>query len=255
MFHTPDPLQFFHHFRKLFETPTWEQGLEPVLRPGHAGHDQGVMACIVVLILAVAVSFDPIKRIFRGLTKKLWSVRIRDGFDQTTANEQRVLILLMVQTIVYEAVIANAVLTAFFPGCFMFNLATSGVLALSLLLYYIFQLVAYNLVGYTFTTLAGRILWLEGFTSTQTLLGFTLIIPGLMVLFYPDMTEIAIWLSASLYLIARVIFISKGFRIFYTNLPSLVYFILYLCSLEIVPLFILFQTAVFFLQMFGLTLC
>ncbi len=257
MFQVPDSLRFhfFPSFGKLFEVSTWESGLEPVLRPGHAGHDQGVVACIVVLILAVAVSFDPIKRIFRGLTKKLWSVRVRDSFDQTTASEQRVLLLLVIQTIVYEAVIANAALATFFPRMYMSNLATTGILAVVLLLYYVFQLVAYSIVGYTFTSDTGRTLWLEGFTSTQTLLGFTLIIPGLMVLFYPDLTEIAILVSGGLYLIARVIFISKGFRIFYTNVPSLVYFILYLCSLEIIPIFILFQTAVYCLQLFGLTLC
>ncbi|MDE6397073.1 MAG: DUF4271 domain-containing protein [Muribaculaceae bacterium] len=251
----PDSLHQFLFFRKIFDVPTWQSGLEPVLRPGHAGHDQGLVACIVVLILAVAVSFDPIKRIFRGLTKKLWSVRIRDSFDQTTASEQRVLLLLILQTIVYEAVIANAAMATFSSGTYLSNLATTGVLAVFLLVYYIFQLTAYSIVGYTFASDTGRTLWLEGFTSTQTLLGFTLIIPGLMVLFYPDLTEIAIWLSAGLYLIARVIFISKGFRIFYTNVPSLVYFILYLCSLEIIPIFILFQTAVYCLQLFGLTLC
>lgn len=233
----------------------WQSGLEPVPRPGHAGHDQGVAAVIVVLILAVAISFNPIKRIFRGLTKKLWSVRSRDMFDQTTASEQRVTVLLVLQTIVYEAVIASAAFSFFCPAIYISDIGSTGLLAALLLVYYLFQLFVYKLIGFTFSSPDGRKLWLEGFTSTQTLLGFTLIIPGLVVLFYPDFTEIAIWTSLALYLIARVIFISKGFRIFYTNKPSLVYFILYLCSLEIVPIIILFHLAVFYLHYLGLTLC
>ncbi|MDE5596138.1 MAG: DUF4271 domain-containing protein, partial [Muribaculaceae bacterium] len=38
-------------------------------------------------------------------------------------------------------------------------------------------------------------------------------------------------------------FIWKGFSIFYNNIFSLVYFILYLCALEIIPLIYVFQLA------------
>ncbi|MBP3590263.1 MAG: DUF4271 domain-containing protein, partial [Muribaculaceae bacterium] len=39
-----------------------------------------------------------------------------------------------------------------------------------------------------------------------------------------------------IYVSARLIFIIKGFKIFYNGFISLIYFILYLCTLEIVPL-------------------
>ena len=42
-----------------------------------------------------------------------------------------------------------------------------------------------------------------------------------------------------LYIIARVIFICKGFIVFYDNFYSLLYFILYLCTLEIAPIAIM----------------
>jgi len=42
-----------------------------------------------------------------------------------------------------------------------------------------------------------------------------------------------------LYLVARLIFIIKGIRIFYSNLTSIVYFILYLCAVEIVPVVVM----------------
>ena len=44
-----------------------------------------------------------------------------------------------------------------------------------------------------------------------------------------------------LYLVVRLIFICKGFRLFYDNLLSSVYFILYLCTLEIAPLILLYK--------------
>jgi len=42
--------------------------------------------------------------------------------------------------------------------------------------------------------------------------------------------------AAGLYICARLVFICKGFRIFYGNLSSIVYFLLYLCAVEMVPL-------------------
>ncbi|MBR5727625.1 MAG: DUF4271 domain-containing protein, partial [Muribaculaceae bacterium] len=43
-----------------------------------------------------------------------------------------------------------------------------------------------------------------------------------------------------LYICARFIFIFKGIRIFYSNLLSILYFILYLCGVEIVPLIVIY---------------
>ncbi|MCH5320108.1 MAG: DUF4271 domain-containing protein, partial [Paramuribaculum sp.] len=53
----------------------------------------------------------------------------------------------------------------------------------------------------------------------------------------------AVYFAMVLYVLARIMFIVKGFRIFYTNSASIVYFILYLCSLEIVPVTIFFYLA------------
>ncbi|MGM9811684.1 MAG: DUF4271 domain-containing protein [Muribaculaceae bacterium] len=39
-----------------------------------------------------------------------------------------------------------------------------------------------------------------------------------------------------IYFVCRLIYIIKGFRIFFNNFTSIFYFILYLCSGEIIPL-------------------
>ena len=109
--------------------------------------------------------------------------------------------------------------------------------------YYIFQLVAYNLVGYTFTTDEGRTYFVKGFTSSQSILGFLLLITALVALVFREAAEGMLITAGTLYLLARLTFIIKGFRIFYHKIWSLLYFILYLCTLEIVPLIILYITA------------
>ena len=85
--------------------------------------------------------------------------------------------------------------------------------------------------------------WIKGFNASQSFLGLVLIVPTLLILFNPGMSVLLLSISVALYATARVIFISKGFRIFYDNYSSLVYFILYLCTLEIIPPVLIYRMA------------
>ena len=109
--------------------------------------------------------------------------------------------------------------------------------------YYIFQLAAYNTVGYIFTSTERRSAWIAGFNASQSMLGIALIIPVLLAVFYPAADKAVIVIAASLYFIARLLFIVKGFRIFFINFSSLLYFILYLCALEIIPVLFVYKMA------------
>ena len=101
---------------------------------------------------------------------------------------------------------------------------------------YLFQLLMCMLIGYVFTDKAEAVQWRRGQNAVSVLLGMALLLPTLAALFYPSVTAAMLILAAVLYIISRIIYIIKGFRIFYINFPSLLYFILYLCSVEIVPL-------------------
>ena len=113
------------------------------------------------------------------------------------------------------------------------------------LLYYLWELAAYRTVGYVFTDRFTARQWIKGFNASQALLGVALIIPALFVLFNPDAAGIVVPMGILLYIISRLIFIYKGFRLFYDNFGSLLYFILYLCSLEIIPIVILYRLVLF----------
>lgn len=103
------------------------------------------------------------------------------------------------------------------------------------MLYYLFQLCAYNAVGYAFTDNEHRRAWIRAFNASQGLLGFALMPAAIVTVFYPVAAMAALWVALALYVVARFLFIVKGFRIFYENFGSLLYFILYLCTLEIIP--------------------
>ena len=68
--------------------------------------------------------------------------------------------------------------------------------------------------------------------------------PAAAALFYPGASATLATMAAIMYIIGRICFICKGFRIFFNNIFSLLYFILYLCGAEIIPILLVYRKAV-----------
>lgn len=226
----------------------WTEGLECTPRAQLPGYDSGVMALLMGVFVIIALNFRHYSTFLSTFTQNLFSVRQRaNAFDEkSTVSEARILASLILLTCVCEGVIgfsAVTLTTGLTPPPFK----AIGAISLLALAYYLWQIAAYSIVGYSFTSAPRRKLWLKGFNASQFLLGITLSVPALAILFNPQLGPWLIALAALLYFLARVIFIIKGFRIFYNKSFALLYFILYLCSLEIIPLIIISNAATFLL--------
>lgn len=239
----PEPVEKVEIIEQPALPPAWLDGLLPVSRPMHSGNDPGFVTVIVLFMLSLCVSFRTIRRLWGTLIKRLWTTRERENYEHITISERRTIGLLLCVAIFFIALIWCAAMSAVSPADFSFSIETTLKLGALTAVYFLFQYAVYGIIGYTFTTDTGSRLWIEGFTSAMTLLGLCLLVPGLLVLFYPDVMTLALGLSVMLYIGARIMFICKGFRIFYTNSVSIVYFILYLCALEIIPVAILYYSA------------
>lgn len=224
-------------------SPDWEDGLEGTPRTINAGDNSGVLTIITAMFVVMMLGFRQSRRLFKVLFKELLGMRSPNVFDENTSNETGVLTIMAVQWSVYTGLLLYTFisLTHAVASDSSFSDITQLICLTSV--YYVVQYIAYSLVGYTFTTPEGRRYFVEGFTASQSLLGFLLIIPALVALFYHQAAETMLITAGTLYLLARVIFIIKGFRIFYHKIWSLLYFILYLCTLEIVPLIVLYNVA------------
>ncbi len=226
---------------------TWETGLEGIPRPVYVGDNSGVLAVVAGIFVLMMLSYRHCRRLFVTMVQELWGMRRRANvFDEHTSNESRVVTLMVLQWCVCTGLLLYSGLSI--TGCEMppaDAFVDTAKLICLMAAYYVVQLIAYNLVGYTFVGNTGRRLWLQGFTASQSLLGFALLIPALVAIFYPNAAEIAVITGVVLYILARILFIAKGFRIFYTNFGSLLYFILYLCTLEIVPVIFVYFFALF----------
>lgn len=228
------------------EPPAWLSGIDGTPRPSHPGHDSALLALLGVTAVALMMCSRGLFRTLSALVGELWSVRQRANiFDEhVSGHGPSVAVLLMLYVIctgliMYAALDYSGVVSqpySFGRLACLFGLSGG---------YYLFQLVAYAVVGYTFTTAELRAQWLRGFNASAGLLGLLLIVPALVAIFYPGCSGIAVWVALGLYFAARVVFVAKGVRIFYDKIQSIVFFILYLCTLEIIPpLFIYFWATV-----------
>ena len=224
--------------------PPYMSGNEPITRINHPGHDSGIMLILTIVFILVSFSFNNYRRMLSIYGQNLWTIRRRaNAFDEHTTNERSVIVILLFQLCVYAGILISAKINTFIPinpdKIFLTTCCMMGLYGI----YYLFQLLIYSMVGYVFTDEISSTQWLKGFNSSHILLGFALIIPTVISIFYPTTINAMINVAIILYVIARLMFISKGFRIFYNNFYSLFYFILYLCTLEIIPVIFVYGIA------------
>lgn len=242
--HEVDAPRIIHLRNATLGRVAYAEGIMPSPRPKLPGYDSGVTALLVVLFLFIASNFRHYSTFIKTFAQDLFKVRRRANIfdDNNTLSETRVLLSLISLLCVCEGILLYSAVglrgemaVTPFAGVGMLSVLAGG--------YYLCQLAAYRTVGYLFSNEPDTLQWLKGFNASQSLLGLVLVIPALLSLFSPGLAPLLLSLSVLFYGIARFIFISKGFRIFYDNYTSLVYFILYLCTLEIIPPVILCQLA------------
>ena len=207
-------------------------------------HDTPSMALLLMGLLAVALSYHTGYKYIENFFHYMFSTRRRENlFEDHTVNETKILIALIANTcitegfLIYFAVqllrpaLAASLQASVFPHVAAYCGIAAG--------FYIIQWMVYKVLGYTFSDKVGSKLWLDGFKASQSFLGLMLLPVLVLVMLYPAHGKLLLSIGAILYIVARLIFIYKGFRIFYSNLTSILYFILYLCAVEIVPLVLL----------------
>lgn len=207
-------------------------------------HDTPSMLMLLAGILAVALNYRSGYKYIQNLGHYMFSARRRDNlFEDHTFNETKMLAALIFNTCVVEGLIIYHAVAHFVPALIPSLQASvfTHVLIFSALalMYYCAQWLAFKVVGYTFSDKVGAKLWMDGFKSTQSLTGLLLLPVMILLMLYPAHASTLLIVAAALFFSVRIIFIYKGFRIFYSNFPSIFYFLLYLCTLEIVPIAIM----------------
>ncbi|MBR1882522.1 MAG: DUF4271 domain-containing protein [Muribaculaceae bacterium] len=203
--------------------------------------DTGAMLLLLATVLFLTVSYRTGYKYIENFFHNMFSVRRRDNlFEDHTVKETQILSALVAVACVAEGLLGYFALSLHVPDLRL-ALAGQPTLAIGLLsaialAFYLAQLVCFHLLGYVFADKVSTKLWLDGFKASQSILGIALLPVAGIALAVPSLVKAMLIVGIILYFCVRILFICKGLRIFYSNLLSLVYFILYLCTVEIVPL-------------------
>ena len=229
---------------------TWTDGIEGTALQTSASDNSGILTIIVILFVILSLNFKECKKLFARFVDELLSNKKRENaFDEHSNHESRLTVLTVVQYLVYGGILlAGMAVNRNFDIVNSDYSFTTLIIAIAIFTsYYLFQICAYSITGYTFGGKESSVRLLRALNASQSLAGLGLIFPALMTLFYPQATFAMTIVGGAVYIIARLIFISKGFSIFYNNIFSLIYFILYLCALEFIPVIYVYKVAVLLL--------
>ena len=109
-------------------------------------------------------------------------------------------------------------------------------LALPAALYFLLQQGIFVLLAATFSSDARGREWCDTHLIINLLLGIGLFPFAFVATYLPEAAQTCLICAIILYLLTRILFIIKGVKLFLRDFRCLLYFILYLCALEIAPL-------------------
>lgn len=233
--------------------------LEPVREP-----DTSMSWVIVVLLLcfvAVSIRFRNNGKYIVSIWKDITEVRERRNIFDETVRETSFMVLLNILWIAEASILLGMLLMVpdsilpvsilpegVLPGespTDLFTMTVKGALP-AVVIYTILMFFGYWVVGNVFSDSVHTRMWVRGYGAMNSLVAVVLFPIVLLALCYPQQVPLMLIIAGILFVFAKILFFYKGFRIFFSQGSSWVLFLYYLCSLEIVPLILLYVSAQFF---------
>lgn len=228
--------------------PQWGVTLTPPApphyteRPDTPASSQWLGGALVVIFILFCLRCKKNLRFMGHLFTDLTSVKERNSMFDDTVNETAFLWLLSGVCAFTTGLLLYQAVCLFEPSTARSSLHLWLCVACSTA-YCLLMPAAYWVAGITFGSLRQTRQWVRGFAASQSLLGLASLLPALLCLYYPEWTAQLLIFAAILIILAKIMFISKGFRIFFNQIASWLLFLYYLCSLEIIPLILSFAAA------------
>lgn len=217
---------------------------EPELPGRDVDADSGmswIIAGMLLLFTIVAIRFRKNSKFLAGALRDATDTRERGNVFDDTVRESSFMVILNVLWTVCAGILLSG------GREIMPALICIG----ATMLYQAFMTGLYAMMGNVFSDKLHTRMWLHGLwavTGLSTLIFFP---AALMMLCYPEEAQTALWIALAGLIIMKILLIRKSFRIFFTKITSWVLFLYYLCSLEVVPIIMLYFGSKFFIENFG----
>lgn len=240
--------------------------------PYQLGGDEWVMGILMFCFLVTSYVLSQDRTLLFQALRKLFSTRsFGHIFHKQTLVDTYCLLLLNLQTCLLVAVlllkfymdawcsdspvdvVSSAVPDVVSP--LDINVIQSGVASLTefdvhnllggyiaiAILYLLFKRYSYKLVNWAWFDKAKNNLWIDSYFFTESIFGM-LLLPATLLIVYGDLPlYISVIIPVFLFLLMNLFFIYKCFSIFFSQLHGSCYLFLYFCTLEVLPLLVVWK--------------
>ena len=206
-----------------------------------------VVAALIFLFLIISLRYRKNSRYFSLILQDATEIRERhNAFDDTLRETAFVWLL----NLLWCASAGFLLYGLLFRPEFGMQISGEGITRLGLCMgmalgYTIFLSVAYRVVGAVFSDPAKASLWVKGYLSSQGLEAILLFPLAMLGMCVPGLLFPMVVCGGIIFVLVKLLFIYKGFCIFFTETASWVLFLYYLCSLEIVPVVLTYAGAAY----------
>ena len=206
-----------------------------------------ILCGIFLLFLIIALRFHNNIKYAVKMFRNLVETRARQNIFDDTVRETSLIVLLNILWCICAGIIGFCVFQYLYPQSVTAQFQSIGMLwgmAIAVV-YSLFMWWTYTGVGWVFSDKTHAEMWVKGFSASQALMAPAFFLTALLGICRPD-TAIGVGIaSAAVFILVKLVFIWKGYRIFFSQFSSWVLFLCYLCSLEIVPLILCYRLALF----------
>lgn len=206
------------------------------------------LVCFFILIYQVGKN----AKLLLAMTGKLFGNRSQTTSCEIFSGQGLAILFSCIQTILLISIIVYC--TAVNDGVFqvesssgMFVFLGFSVLFLSLFIGY--KYLAYFFTGYIFFDRKAEQRWDDTFSSAISVSGVILFFPALVLFYAGETYSYGVYFVLAYFIFIQLILLYRQYVLFFNKNDSFLYFILYLCAQEIVPLFLLYKGFVYLFLM------
>lgn len=210
-----------------------------------------IYLALAALFCIIGIKFKSNARYMKALVSDLTDTRIRHNAFDETVKETSLLVLLNLMWVACAGVLLWQLVYLTVPHSVTSSISVPDGSAEGIGLcmgvaaaYMVVMMLAYWAVGSVFSDRSHTRLWIKGAAASTGLETFLLFPVALLSLTYPEWRLTLLCIAGGVFAVGKIVFLYKGFRIFFTQISSWMLFLYYLCSLEIVPLILTYVAAV-----------
>ncbi|MGL4293021.1 MAG: DUF4271 domain-containing protein [Bacteroidales bacterium] len=224
---------------------TLPSGVKAIPRQELPGGNSWISLILLLCFLLVAGSYRSSNKFIRYIISETIEYKQRSSFNQTsTLNLVRLKVMMLAMTFIIEGLALFMIFRHYHPVnefTQLKSLAYIGIFTALFVTSYLLQLSLYAIITNTFSNKTNRNLVSGALSGITILRGLLLFIPVLVSIYHSIPFKSFIFITVSLYFATRLLFIYKGVKIFFRDFYSLIYVVLYLCTLEIAPLLVIYK--------------